>query len=195
MMWLAMWQFTSCAQTSQKKQIMNTKKFLVAFFSRAGENYEVGYIEKGNTHILAEMIAAKTGGILFHIEPVRPYPEDYTECIKVAKTELHNQARPAVKGDVAVEDYDIIFIGYPNWWGDMPMAVYTFIEQHGWKDKTVIPFCTHEGSGLSGTARKLQQACQGATLLEGLAVRGSVAQNSPEQVRKSVEHWLQKLKY
>ena len=114
MMWLAMWQFTSCAQTSQKKQIMNTKKILVAFFSRAGENYEVGYIEKGNTHILAEMIAAKTGGTLFHIEPVRPYPEDYTECIKVAKTELHNQARPAVKGDVAVEDYDVIFIGYPT---------------------------------------------------------------------------------
>lgn len=77
----------------------------------------------------------------------------------------------------------------------MPMAVYTFIERHGWKNKTVIPFCTHEGSGLSGTERKLQQACQGATLLEGLAVRGSVAQNSPEQARKSVEHWLQKLKY
>lgn len=178
-----------------KKQIMNTKKILVAFFSRAGENYAVGYIEKGNTHILAEMIAAKTGGTLFHIEPVRPYPEDYTEYIKVAKTELHNQARPAVKGDVAVEDYEIIFIGYPNWWGDMPMAVYTFIERHGWKDKTVIPFCTHEGSRLSGTARRLQQACQGATLLEGLAVRGSVAQNSPEQARKRVEHWLQKLKY
>ena len=75
------------------------------------------------------------------------------------------------------------------------MAVYTFIERHGWKNKTVIPVCTHEGSGLSGTERKLQQACQGATLLEGLAVRGSVAQNSPEQARKYVEHWLQKLKY
>ena len=91
MMWLAMWQFTSCAQTSQKKQIMNTKKILVTFFSRAGENYEVGYIEKGNTHILAEMIAAKTGGTLFHIEPVRPYPEDYTVAgTSAMKTPLYS---------------------------------------------------------------------------------------------------------
>ena len=187
---------TSCAQTNQRKeQNMKEKKILVAFFSRAGENYAVGHIEKGNTHILAEMIAAETGGDLFHIEPVTPYPDDYTECTEVAKRELNAKARPAIKGDTAVEDYDIIFIGYPNWWGDMPMPVYTFIEKHSWQGKTVIPFCTHEGSGLSGTENKLKTACQGATVLKGLAVRGATAQNAQAQAKESVNNWLGKLKY
>lgn len=187
---------TSCAQTNQRKeQNMNTKKTLVAFFSRAGENYAVGNIEKGNTHIIAEMIAAETDGDLFHIEPVAPYPDDYTECTEVAKRELNAKARPSIKGDIKVEDYDIIFIGYPNWWGDMPMPVYTFIEKHSWQGKTVIPFCTHEGSGLSGTENKLKAACKGATVLKGLAVRGATAQNAQAQAKESVNNWLGKLKY
>lgn len=171
----------------------NNKKILVAFFSRAGENYVVGHIEKGNTHIIAEMIAAETGGDLFHIRPVTPYPDDYTECTEVAKRELNAHARPAIQGDAAVEDYDIIFIGYPNWWGDMPMPVYTFIEKHDWQGKTVIPFCTHEGSGLSATENKLKSACKGATVLKGLAVRGATAQNKRDQARQSVKNWLSKL--
>ena len=192
----AAFSFVANAQTNQRKeQNMNTKKTLVAFFSRAGENYAVGHIEKGNTHILAEMIAAETGGDLFHIEPVTPYPDDYTECTEVAKRELNAKARPAIKGDTAVEDYDIIFIGYPNWWGDMPMPVYTFIEKHSWQGKTVIPFCTHEGSGLSGTENKLKAACKGATVLKGLAVRGATAQNAQAQAKESVNNWLGKLKY
>lgn len=187
---------TSCAQTNQRKeQNMKEKKILVAFFSRAGENYAVGHIEKGNTHIIAEMIAAETDGDLFHIEPVTPYPDDYTECTEVAKQELNVKARPAIKGDIKVEDYDIIFIGYPNWWGDMPMPVYTFIEKHSWQGKTVIPFCTHEGSGLSGTENKLEAACKGATVLKGLAVRGATAQNAQAQAKESVNNWLGKLKY
>ena len=187
---------TSCAQTNQRKeQNMKEKKILVAFFSRAGENYAVGHIEKGNTHIIAEMIAAETDGDLFHIEPVTSYPDDYTECTEVAKRELNVKARPAIKGDIKVEDYDIIFIGYPNWWGDMPMPVYTFIEKHSWQGKTVIPFCTHEGSGLSGTENKLKAACKGATVLKGLAVRGATAQNAQAQAKESVNNWLGKLKY
>lgn len=187
---------TSCAQTNQRKeQNMKEKKILVAFFSRAGENYAVGHIEKGNTHIIAEMIAAETDGDLFHIEPVTPYPDDYTECTEVAKQELNVKAGPAIKGDIKVEDYDIIFIGYPNWWGDMPMPVYTFIEKHSWQGKTVIPFCTHEGSGLSGTENKLKAACKGATVLKGLAVRGATAQNAQAQAKESVNNWLGKLKY
>ena len=169
------------------------KKVLVAFFSRTGENYATGYIEKGNTHIVAEMIAEETGGTLFHIEPVTPYPEDYTECIQVAKKEKNENARPAVKADIKTEDYDVIFIGYPNWWGDMPMAVYTVIGKHDWTGKTVVPFCTHEGSGLSGTERNLKNACKGATLLEGLAMRGNTAQNSRTQARQSITKWLESL--
>ncbi|MEO4806012.1 flavodoxin [Bacteroides thetaiotaomicron] len=172
---------------------MKDKKVLVAFFSRTGENYAVGHIEKGNTHIVAEMIAEETGGTLFQIEPVMPYPDDYDECVDIAKKELETNARPAVKGDIAVEDYDIIFIGYPNWWGNMPMAVYTFIEKHDWNGKTVVPFCTHEGSGLSDTERKLKNACKGASVQKGLAVRGTTAQNSREQARKTVENWLERV--
>lgn len=183
--------FTSQAQNKLEK--MKTEKVLVAFFSRAGENYAVGYIEKGNTHIVAEMIAEETGGTLFHIEPVTPYPEDYTECTQVAKKEKNENARPAVKGDIKVEDYDVIFIGYPNWWGDMPMAVYTFIEKHDWTGKTVVPFCTHEGSGLSGTERKLKNACQGATVLKGLAIRGNTAQNARTQAKQILTKWLENL--
>lgn len=169
---------------------MKSEKVLVAFFSRAGENYAVGNIEKGNTQIVAEMIAAETGGELFRIEPVTPYPDDYTACTEVAQRELQSKARPEIKGDKRIEDYDIIFIGYPNWWGDMPMAVYTFIEKHNWQGKTVIPFCTHEGSGLSDTETKVKEACQGASVLKGLAVRGATAQNRQKQAQQSVTDWL-----
>ena len=184
--------FTAHAQgnTSQTTDIKKSKKMLVVFFSRTGENYAVGNIEKGNTHIIAKMIAKETGSKLFQIETVKPYPDEYKACVDVAKTEKENNARPEVKSDIAVEDYDVIFLGFPNWWGDMPMAVYTFIEKHDWNGKTVVPFCTHEGSGLSGTERKLKDVCKGSTISKGLAVRGTTAQNSLSQARQSVEKWL-----
>lgn len=187
--------FTAHAQgnTSQTTDMKNSKKVLVVFFSRTGENYAVGNIEKGNTHIIAEMIAKETGDKLFRIETVKPYPDEYKACVEVAKAEKENNARPEVKGDVKVEDYDVIFLGYPNWWGDMPMAVYTFIEKHNWNGKTVVPFCTHEGSGLSGTERKLKDACKGATVSEGLAIKGTTAQNSQPQALKAVQTWLKKV--
>lgn len=174
---------------------MNTKKILEAFFSRTGENYAVGHIEQGNTHIVAEMIASATDGTLFRIEPATPYTDDYRACTEVAQRERRSKARPALVGDVAAEEYDVIFLGYPNWWGDMPMPVYTFLEQHDWQGKVVIPFCTHEGSGLADTENRLRTACRGASVLNGLAVRGSVAQNEREKVRKQVLEWLKQLKY
>lgn len=186
--------FTSHAlgNTFQTTDMKNSKKVLVVFFSRTGENYAVGNIEKGNTHIVAEMIAKETGGKLFQIETVNPYPDEYKACVEVAKAEKESNARPGIKGNVKVEDYDVIFLGYPNWWGDMPMAVYTFIEKHNWNGKTVVPFCTHEGSGLSGTERKLKDACKGATVSEGLAIKGTTAQNSQPQALKTVQTWLLK---
>lgn len=185
-------------QSNNKNTInfMETKqKTLVAFFSRADENYAVGYIKKGNTHIVAEMIAAETEADMFHIETVNPYPANYNECIKVAKREKQSKARPEIKGDVRVEDYDVIFLGYPNWWGEMPMAVYTFIGKHNWQNKIVIPFCTHEGSGLSGTERRIQSACEGATVMKGIAIRGYTAQNEQETTRKTVQTWIKGLNF
>ena len=187
--------YTHAQNTLVKERHMNTKKILVAFFLRTGENYAVGHIEQGNTHIVAELIASATGGTLFRIEPATPYPDDYRACMEVAQREKRSKARPALVGDIAVEEYDVIFLGYPNWWGDLPMCVYTFLEQHNWQGKVVIPFCTHEGSGLSDTENLLREACRGASVLNGLAVRGSVAQNEREKVREQVLEWLKRLKY
>lgn len=191
---------TATNETSKNKEnnmstSISGKKTLVVFFSHTGENYGVGNISEGNTHIIAKMIAEATGGSLFEIVPEKEYPHDsYDEVVEIAKQEKAQKARPAIKGDVKVEDYDVIFIGYPNWWGDMPMPVYTFLEKHDWTGKVVVPFCTHEGSGLSSTEKYIAEACKGATVAKGLAVRGATAQNNREQARKSVNSWIEKLK-
>lgn len=187
--------YTQAQNTLVKERHMNTKKILVAFFSRTGENYAVGHIEQGNTHIVAELIASATGGTIFRIEPATPYPDDYRACTEVAQREKRSKARPALVGDIAAEEYDVVFLGYPNWWGDLPMPVYTFLEQHDWQGKIIIPFCTHEGSGLSDTENLLRAACWDASVLNGLAVRGLVAQNEREKARKQVLEWLKQLKY
>ena len=186
-------QLTSFAQNKQKK--MDTKKILVVYFSRPGNNYAVGNVATGNTQIVAEIIAGETGGDLFHIEPAVAYPDKYDDCVNLAKQELNSKARPAVKGNVQTEDYDVIFIGYPNWWGDMPMPVYTFLEKHDWNGKTIVPFCTHEGSGLGSTTTKLQSACKGAKVLKGLAIYGHTAQNDREETENATHGWLESLPY
>ena len=168
-------------------------KSLVVVFSRADENYGVGYITKGNTMILAEMVASKTGADLFEIQPAKKYPADYDTCIDVAKKELNAKARPAILEDKDVSEYDTIFFGYPIWWGDLPMCFYTFIESHDWNGKKIIPFCTHEGSGLAGTERKLKSALKGAEVMKGLAVRGSTAQNDKAGAEKAIDSWLKSL--
>ncbi len=194
MMIAAMVAMLHCTASAENKETnMDTKKkILVTYFSRSGENYSVGNVKEGNTKVLAGMIADQLGADLFEIEPMKAYPADYQKCTEVAKEEVNAKARPAIKADKETEGYDIIFIGYPNWWGDAPMCVYTFIEQHNWKGKTVVPFCTHEGSGLSNES-KIKAACSGATLLKGLAMYGHTAQNDRESARKRVSSWLKGL--
>ena len=168
-------------------------KTLVAVFSRADENYAVGFIEKGNTMILAEMIAEQTGAELFEIRAATPYPKNYNECTDVAKKEQNANARPALAEDKDISGYDTIFLGYPCWWGDLPMAVFTFLEAHDFSGKTVIPFCTHEGSGMGRTEGSLKRTLPGAKLLKGLVLRGATVQNSRDEARKSVASWLKGL--
>lgn len=200
--------FTGCGESSEKnstpeknsvtaeeKVSTSDKKILVAYFSRADENYRVGNITKGNTKIIAEMIAEKVGGDLFEIKPVKNYPANYEECIEVAKVELQEKARPEIVGKVEnFQQYDVIFLGYPIWWGDLPMAVYTFLEQENFSGKTVIPFCTHEGSGLGGTEKFVADTTK-AKVLQGLAISGSVAQNEQNKAKTEVEKWLKDLKF
>ena len=169
-------------------------RILVAYFSRAGENYSVGSVEKGNTAIVAEMIADYTGGNLFEIVPATPYPSAYSEILTIAQNEKSQNARPEIANAVSnMDEYDTVFIGYPIWHGDMPMIVYHFLESYDFAGKTVIPFNTHEGSGQSGTQGRIEDILAESSVLRGLAVRGGTAQNSPEEAGRTVGQWLENL--
>ena len=185
----------------------SSPRILVAYLSRAGENYNVGvpqagsasasyagYIEKGNTAILAEVIAEATGGDLFVITTITPYPDDYASMLRVAQEEIDTDARPELAAIVEnMADYDVIFIGYPIWHGRMPQAIYTFLESYDLTGKTVIPFNTHEGSGQSGTQRIIESVLPSSTVLQGLAVRGKTAQEDAKQAKALVDQWLEGL--
>lgn len=165
---------------------------LVAFYSRADENYFGGqyrYIEVGNTEKVANMISEITGADLFKIEQKEAYSADYQECIAQAKKDLQENKRPEVLNlPDNLDAYDEIYLGYPNYWGTMPMAVYTFLENYDFSGKKIHPFCTHEGSGLSRTEKDIKKAAKGATVEKGLAIHGSSVDNA----KNAVEKWLDK---
>ena len=172
---------------------------LVVYFSRTGEQYTVGVIDKGNTAIVAEMIADETGADLFELVPADDhYPMTYDELTDVAMREQNEGARPEYAGEVPdLSQYDTIFIGAPVWWGDWPMILYTFFENNAdtLAGKTLVPFSTHEGSGLSGFDKKLEKACPDAMIAKGLAVRGNDCQDRQDSVREDVAEWLGELGY
>ena len=161
-------------------------KILIVYYSRKGENYWNGglkVLEKGNTERVAEFIQKAVGGDLFEIDTVKPYSESYMTCIEEAKAELRAKARPAIKAyPDNFESYDTIFVGYPNWWGTMPMCMFTLLENYDLTGRTIIPFCTNEGSGMGGSERDLKNICKGATVKSGLSVRGSESANSESRV-------------
>lgn len=141
-------------QADNAEQTEGGSNMLVAYFSLAGEQYGVGVIEEGNTSIIAHMIAEQTGADLFEIEAAIPYPTSHDELLEVSQQEMRDNARPEIAGTVEnMDDYDTIFIGYPNWWADMPMIVYNFLESYDLSGKTIVPFCTHGGSGLAERGR------------------------------------------
>lgn len=179
--------------TSAADGTSDESKILIAYFSRADENYGVGVIEKGNTEIIAEMIAEETGGDLFHIERETAYPVEYDACTEEAKQEKENDARPALAEDFSPDEYNVIYLGYPIWWGDMPMPVYTWLEAHDFVGKTIIPFCTHAGSGLSGTGENIQDICADAEILEGFEISGETAQNDQDEARTELLTWMENL--
>ncbi|MBR1741965.1 MAG: flavodoxin [Lachnospiraceae bacterium] len=155
----------------------------------------MGIVDKGNTAIIAEKIAEKTGADVFEILAENPYPTGYEDCKTRATNERNDGVRPKYIGDV--EDwssYSLVFLGYPIWWGDMPMVVYSFLEDHDWTQKTVIPFNTHEGSGQSGTQTTIQDKCSNAEVLQGLAIRGSTAQGARKTEIQELSVWLKGLK-
>ena len=171
------------------------KKCLIAYFSRKGQNYVSGRIvdlKIGNTEVVATMIRKLTGGDMFHIESVTAYPNDYTEATEVAKNELRAKTRPKLTGQVKnMGAYDVIFLGYPNWWGTMPMPVFTFLESHDFSGKTIVPFCTHEGSGMGHSEKDIAKACPRAAVLEGIAIHGTDASSAAS----TVSSWIERLEH
>ena len=169
---------------------MANSKSLIAYFSRKGNNYVDGSIVDlpvGNTEVIAQKIQALTGGKMFQIETVQSYPEDYTETTNVAKKELRNNSRPELMQKVNdMNTYDVIYIGYPNWWGTMPMAVFTFLEAHDFSGKIIASFCTHEGSGMGSSEGDIKKLCPKAKVLPGLAIRGG----NVSRADNDLKNWL-----
>ena len=178
----------------QEENMSANKKILIAFFSRADENYNVGTVEVGNTEIMAGFMKDYLGNNAdtFKIDPVNAYPADYRECTEVATEEKESTARPEFKGNIDLSEYDTLFIGYPIWWGDVPMIINTFLEKYDFSGKTIIPFCTHEGSGNAGTFTSLKSKMASSIVnTDGLAIRGKDARE--ESSRSTVESWLKEL--
>lgn len=155
------------------------KKILIAYFSHSG-----------NTKVIANDIKATVGGDLFEIKTVEPYPTLYTAVVEQAGKEQKVDTRPKLLSAVENMDaYDTVFIGYPNWWATMPMGVFTFLESYDFSNKTILPFCTHEGSGLGRSVRDIQKLCPNSIFGEGLAIRGG----SVHRAQNYVTVWLKKM--
>jgi flavodoxin len=182
---------TSADSSAGGAALTSAGRALVVYFSHTGENYGVGSITTGNTAIVGDLIADEVGADTFEIRTEETYPSDYDDCCDVAKAEQSADARPGLVGTLpSLDVYDTVFLGYPIWWGDMPMAVYSFMEACAWSGRTVAPFCTHAGSGLSGTPSSVASSCAGAVVTDGLAITGVTAQNDRATAERDVSSWL-----
>ena len=165
-------------------------KTLIAFFSRADENYFGGamrYVKVGNTEIVCGIMKDLLEADTFKIEMKIPYSPVYMTCIEEAKKDLRERTRPElVSLPESIDGYDTIVLAYPNYWGTMPMAVFTFLEAFDFTGKTILPLCTNEGSGMGASEREIRETCPGAAVKPGLPITGSRASDSAE----SVKRWL-----
>ena len=165
-------------------------KTLIAYFSRADENYFGGamrYVKVGNTEVVCNIIKELIPADTFKIEMKNLYSPVYMTCIDEAKRDQRAKARPELmRLPESVDAYDIIVLAYPNYWGTMPMAVFTFLEAFDFSGKTILPLCTNEGSGMGGSVRDVKTACPGAVVKSGLSITGSSAADSADAVKR----WL-----
>ena len=167
---------------------MNNKKSLILYFSREDENYSVGYIDKGNTEVIADFIKEITGADTFKVERKKAYPKEYMSCTKEAQEEQNIDARPELIKELDnIDNYDVIYIGSPVWWGVMPQPMVTQLEKLDFSGKTVRVFTTHEGSGLGSIPSQVKRLCVGTYVLDNsLAIKGS----SAKAARSKVEDWI-----
>jgi len=172
---------TSTSNEENDKTQLDTanKKILVAYFSYSG-----------NTKMVADQIHKSVGGDIFEIKTLDPYPTDYNTVVDQAKKEQKENYRPKLATKIEnMDSYDVIFVGYPNWWGTMPMAVFTFFEEYKLLGKTIIPFCTHDGSAFGKSVEDIKKIAPQSKILDGLEIRGKSVKNE----NKEVPEWLGKL--
>ncbi|MGA9109971.1 MAG: flavodoxin [Syntrophobacteraceae bacterium] len=169
------------------------KNIMVAYFSRKGQNYVNGKIVNlsiGNTEVVAKMIQKIIGSGIFHIDSVKHYPIDYTETTEVAKAEMNADAMPELTSRIEnMDTFNVIFLGYPIWWGTFPAPVRTFLSEYDFSGKTIVPFCTHEGSGLGHSEQDIKKLCPKATFLNGIAIHGADAGSA----NTKISEWLKKI--
>ena len=187
---------TACSGATQNKEktMENKGKALVVFFSHAGDNYAVGNIEVGNTKIVADYISEITGADQFEIVTHKYDGMAYTPLINLAQEEARKGELPPYEGEIAdLSQYDTVFIGGPVWWGTYPQVMFTFFKKHAndLKGKTVIPFTTHEGSGLANCVEDVKEAFPGANVTKGFSIYGHEVRTG----KNKVEKWLKGLGY
>ena len=183
---------TQEASSEQTAQHIDTKKkALVVFFSHAGDNYAVGNIKVGNTKIVADYISAFTGADQFEIKTSKYDGMAYKPLCDLAKKEQQNSELPPFEGTVDVSKYDVIFVGGPVWWGTYPQVMFTFFKKYDLSGKTIIPFTTHEGSGLGSCVKDVKKVYPKANVQQGFSIYGHDARTGKERVEK----WLKKLGY
>lgn len=176
---------------------MTNSKSLIAYYSRKGNNYLDGRIVNlpiGNTEVVATKIQEITGSDLFEIDTVKPYPTDYTETTVVARNERRENARPELTERVDnMDSYDVIYLGYPNWWGTFPMPVFTFLESYDFSGKTIIPFCTHGGGGIGNSEGDIKKLCPNANVKSGFTILGSMVGKADNEIKDWIKNNLKQL--
>ena len=174
-----------------------TNKILVLYFSRAGENYYVGTVEKGNTERFVNSMKSKlpSSTVYQKIEPVTKYPEGYDDTLPIAKKEQDEDLRPDISNPIDdVSEYNPIIIGYPIWYGKIPRIVINQIEKinkEGFKDKNIILLCTHEGSGFSSTMNEIKEKITNAKeIVKGKSLKGSEVDSKTSEIESFAESIL-----
>lgn len=160
-------------------------KSLVVYYSRRGENYNVGNIIEGNAEHIAKVIQSLTNSDIYEIKPVKEYDESYMKCIYEAQDELRNNARPEFLNPLdKIDEYDVIYLCYPNWWGTYPRVVASFLDKYNFNGKIIKPMCTHEGSAMGNSESELRKTLPTAIIKKGLAIKGTMAHQSDEAIKK-----------
>ena len=168
---------------------IDQSKAIIIFFSRAGENYNVGTVDVGNTEMIVNYLKQVTNITSFKINPETDYPTNYQEMVTLAQNEKSSNARPSIKDPLTdISNYDTILLGYPIWHGDLPNIVMTQLEMLDFEGKTIYPFNTHEGSGLGSSISDIKNSAPKADVKDGFALRGTEARK--EDSHESIRNWL-----